>query len=913
VFCSGLLTLILIKEMREMGEMMGNRLAQILTLTILLVSIVVPVTGFALGLGPITMRSALNQPLLAEIDVHSVQPGDLDKLAIRLASEEDFGRVNVERTRFLSEIKFAIAFKKDGSAYVKLTTDQAVTEPYLDFLIEARWPRGRALKEYTVLVDPPVLTAEAPAPVQQAATAPVFRPPPPKATPRPRVSAPTPEREFEPEARRGSSSNRPKTRLRSPDFSRSPTLSAPVRDDEFVSELSEPSSFRQPSGSGSDDALNYGEVQRNDTLWEIALEMQANADSARGVSVYKIMMALLKSNPRAFYQGNINQLKAGAVLRIDDPSVFGDYSVSSAVQEVREQTVAWQDQRSGRLTREVESSDFASAANGDSAGDGSGREGADSRTGAELKLVAPGEEGQGSGSGAEDSSDPKRLGEELLLATETLDANRQESSDLKTRMGDLDEQLTSMQRLIMLKDEELLSLQNRLKDGPDVPAVSKEPILRKRLSAEDEATFGFLSDTMILAIGVFLVIVVVFWLIMRRRRMQDGFEESILNVGMAAGASNFDGGMNQTHSQSAAASDFGVSDMGGVQADAAEVDPISEADVYLAYGRHQQAEDIVRQALNAAPDRAELHVKLMEVHHAANNRSAFEEHAQLFSEKFGGDGANNPYWDQIVALGIELSPGNPLFGGVETPAETFDGGNDATATNVTAEEEDLLDFDFSSDDVMQQADSSLEDSLDLDVSDLDFDLGEDFHEDAIADIDSLDAASDGSIADAGANVGFSEPVAGDTGIFNSIDETDLNLDDEISLDTVDLELGGDEDLASTILSESPDLKLDMEEQSVEEEFNLDFDMESDPLSDPLEETTVPDSSNVVAFDGESLDDDFDDDIFADVDEVGTKLDLAKAYVDMGDSDGARSILDEVMEEGDDTQKEQAQQLLSQMA
>lgn len=870
---------------------MGNRLTQIVALTIFLVSIVVPVTGFALGLGPITMRSALNQPLLAEIDVHSVQPGDLDKLVIRLASEEDFGRVNVERTRFLSEINFAIAFKKDGSAYVKLTTDQPVTEPYLDFLIEARWPRGRALKEYTVLVDPPVLTAEAPAPVQQAVTAPVFRPPPPRSVPTPRVSAPKPE------LRRGSASNRPKTRLRSPDFSRSPTLFAPIPEEEFVSELSEPASFRS-LGGGSDDALNYGEVQRNDTLWEIALEMQANAESARGVSVYKIMMALLKSNPRAFYQGNINQLKAGAILRIDDPSIFEDFSVASAVREVREQTLAWQDQRSGRLTRQVESSEFGGE--GDSVGAGSSRASADSAgSGAELKLVAPGEEGQGSGSGAEDSDDPQRLGEELLLATEALDANRQESADLKTRTGDLEEQLTSMQRLIMLKDEELLSLQNRLRDGPDIPSASKDkPLIRKRLGEEEE---GFFSDSMILGIGVFLVILVVAWLIIRRRKMQDGFEDSILNVGMASqvGASNFGGSMNQTHS--AAATDFGVSDMGGVQTDAAEVDPISEADVYLAYGRHQQAEDIIRQALTASPDRAELHVKLMEVHHAANNQSAFEEHAQLFSEKFGGEGANNPHWEQIVALGSELCPGNPLFGAVEAPVEVSAGGNEATATNVTAEEEDLLDFDFSSDDVMQQADGGLEESLDLDVSDLDFDLGDDFHDDAIADIDGLDVPDAGDAA-------LVEPVAGDTGIFKGVDEADLNLDDEISLDTVDLELGGGDDMASTLISDSPDLKLDMEEQVTEEEFNLDFDVETDPL----EETKVSDSSNVVAFDSESVDDDFDDDIFADVDEVGTKLDLAKAYVDMGDSDGARSILDEVMEEGDAGQKQQAEQLLQQM-
>ena len=153
---------------------MGKRLVPV----VLILGWLIPGAAMALGLGPITMRSALNQPLLAEIDIHSVQPGDLDNLAVRLASEEDFNRVNIERPTYLSHMQFKVVVRPDGSAYVKLTTDHAITEPYLDFLVEARWARGRALKEYTVLVDPPVLAAEAPAPVEQPATAPVFAPPP---------------------------------------------------------------------------------------------------------------------------------------------------------------------------------------------------------------------------------------------------------------------------------------------------------------------------------------------------------------------------------------------------------------------------------------------------------------------------------------------------------------------------------------------------------------------------------------------------------------------------------------------------------------------------------------------------------------------------------------------------------------
>ena len=254
----------------------------------------IPGVAMALGLGPITMRSALNQPLLAEIDIHSVQPGDLDSLAVRLASDEDFQRVNVERPSYLNQIDFKVVVRQDGSAYVRLTTKQAVTEPYLDFLVEARWARGRALKEYTVLVDPPVLAAEAPAPVEQPSTAPVFAPPPQQQAqrqpaPQPRAQQPKP---------------RPQPQ----------TQPAP---------RPAPRQFTAPAPTGS---MDYGMVKRGDTLWEIAETLRER--SGTDATVHQIMMALLRANPKAFVNNNVNQLKAGYVLRIDNPDTVADLSQS---------------------------------------------------------------------------------------------------------------------------------------------------------------------------------------------------------------------------------------------------------------------------------------------------------------------------------------------------------------------------------------------------------------------------------------------------------------------------------------------------------------------------------------------------------------------------------------------------------
>lgn len=895
--------------------MMGKKLAPVVVLVTLL-TMLGPLTGFALGLGPITMRSALNQPLLAEIDVHSLQPGDLDKLAIRLAARDDFKRVNVERSAFLTRIKFAISFRDDGSTYVKLTTSRPVTEPYLDFLIEARWPRGRALKEYTVLVDPPVLTAETPAPVQQATIAPVFAP---KAAPKPqsrrlvRKARPAPVSKPETGSRRF---NQPKTDLTTPVFK---PRGRPVAANVAPATIPAP----QPSRSSDSGSLNYGVVKRNDTLSEIAQAMRTESEEAASVSLQQLMLALLRSNPKAFIRGNVNQLKAGFKLRIDDPSILQELSRSEAVAEVRNQTIAWRNRKAGRLLRQVESSEEVATADRDT-GIGSAATTdkiVEADNEAQLKLVAPGKEGQGTGSGKE-SGEVAKLNSELLLATESLDTNRRETGELKTRLSDLEEQLSSMQRLIMLKDEEMLALQNRLKDGKDAPVVktvkkedrSAAP-KRSRTGRDDE---GFLSDTLLMGAVALLIIGVIGWLVIRRRKMQSGFEESILNVGMAdqVGAATFSGTASQPHSQSGVVSDFAMSDMGGIQSDSAEVDPISEADVYLAYGRHQQAEDIIQQALGTTPDRLDLHVKLLEVYHAAHNRPAFEDHAQQFHAKIAGD-ESNTHWARVAALGAEIAPDHALFGGSVAGIATDN--SPADVGGVTAEEEDLLDFDFDTAGSMDSTDFGADDALDLDVSGLDFDLEDDeLNSETLANIDNVD--SDNSIEFDMGTTNITPPPAASV---EQGSELDLSLDSgEMSLDALQLteENAELDQLAEIAISgNSPELTLDMESNEQASDsgdggFDFDFDV-LDTDSVDVADDGIGDSaaeSNVIAFDGESMGDDLDDDIFSEADEVGTKLDLAKAYVDMGDSDGARSILDEVMEEGDDDQKYQAEQLLQQM-
>lgn len=138
---------------------------------VLLLAMLSPVCAMALGLGNIKLNSALNQPLNAEIELVSASSAELDSLGISLASADAFASYGLDRPSYLLGMRFRVVRDGAGGAVVRVTTDQAVREPFVTFLVEADWARGRLLREYTVLLDPPVFMKEAPAPTPRATPA----------------------------------------------------------------------------------------------------------------------------------------------------------------------------------------------------------------------------------------------------------------------------------------------------------------------------------------------------------------------------------------------------------------------------------------------------------------------------------------------------------------------------------------------------------------------------------------------------------------------------------------------------------------------------------------------------------------------------------------------------------------------
>ncbi|MDT8385895.1 MAG: FimV/HubP family polar landmark protein [Thiogranum sp.] len=797
----------------------------------------------ALGLGNIELRSALNQPLLAEVELVSVTPAELNELKITIASPQAFENAGIDRPLFLTRLNFALNENAAGKPVVQITSRDVVREPFLDFLLELSWSKGKLLREYTVLVDPPVMM--------------------PAAVPAPQVPA-----------------------ARVSEAASSATAISTTPRVQHTAQM--PAAMTAP-----------GEYQtkRNDTLWKVANAVRPDT----AVSMEQTMLGLLRNNPDAFYDNNINNMKAGYILRVPNREDLTSISRAQALQETRRQYQAWRQAQEGIR---VEQSADVSEASGDAA-PAPTTAGAEAPAEVQLQLVAPDLSESGSGDGsAENAGDVDALQRDLMMANEALEAERRQGEEMSGRVTVLEEQVQNMQRLLQLKDDQLAQMQAEVASATGTPVVTDQLIEAdtadvanaEETTAVDppvgdviESTEAVVAGTAMqdgmaemapqqqpvaapeeevqpvqdtaavesgvretgtlpdlvnqilakpvwLGAGGVLVALLAFVGLRRKRTEEDGFEESILQASQGMQDAELDvaattGRHASDSSETSLLSEFAVSDMGSIK-QGGEADPLAEADVYLAYGRFQQAEDLISEALASTPDDEDLNLKLLEVFLAAKNQADFDAHAQTLLGRSAG--AEDSFWEKVSEMGRELSPENPMY---------RDGAAAASAVqDETGFSAEPTDFDAPTE---PESDSTPEARTDAE------DMGLDFNIDL----------SYGALAGAEE----SEP-------------------DSLEFDS----------------AETPaDLHIDMdgvESEAAEKDNTLDFDLEGMDFGVTDEMESDGDG------DGE----------LTDLDEVSTKLDLARAYIDMGDPDGARSILDEVLEEGSDDQVNEAKGIMEQM-
>lgn len=818
----------------------------------------------AFSLGEIDVHSTLNQPFEADIKLRSVRSDERDNLQVRLASEAEFERAGLARPFALTNLQFDVV-EKAGNTVVRVSSESAIKEPFLDFIISATAGEGRMLREYTVLLDPP----------------------------------------RQPQRAAATSSSQDQT-------------------------AAEPQSARETSPD------SY-QVRSNDNLWRVAERVRPN----NNVSVYQMMMALFERNPQAFADNNINNLRADASLDIPDSGSINSLSASAARQAFNRQTEQWQQNRS--TTETAEQSDDSGQPQADLPVDNvteAPTENAETEsepsaetlteideTGevdnavvadARLDLVAPNEELENASDEISSQGDPdlRQMSEQLTFAQETIEAQNQENTDLKSRMDKMEAQIDTMRRLLSLKDADMARLQSLLaenEDGVDdlaaalqaqqdeqtadsadgqpsqqnteTPdndeaanqAVANEQPDTSSPSANNAQATKNASPTLLsllrdyampLTLGLLLILLLALMMLRRRQSLQ---EEDVL-YGEDADISDYiETGDDNGDMIPPEVTELDEAPV--VEETKSTAELIEQADMFVGYADYTQALNTLQQAQLQSPDDQEVIYKRLFVLFKLQRTNDFVE--QLADVEFAGDSEE---WQQIVSWGRELDPSHPLFR-ESSPTQDLPS---ETEADHTRQPETISSSDNVSAEYVEAFDTLPGEEPAAEEPDLEFILDEPPATENQADDSGRDRPAHSS--------------SGDSDLNDNTDTLDPTADIEpVSLDISDIEEPAaepDDDVASGDAGNNG-LSLDT------------FEDEQGHLSSDAPSIAPPTDSN----DGDGdLTLDLSD--YDDIDECETKLDLASAYVDMDDQEAAREILNEVVSEGNDSQQERARTLLN---
>ncbi len=629
----------------------------------------------AAGLGRLSVHSALGQALVADVEVPAVSADEAPSLQVRLASPAAFKQADLEFNQALTQLRFDLQKTDDGRYFVRITSAQEITEPYLDLLLELTWSGGRVQREYTVLLDPPGMR-QAPEIV-----APVTSPVPEAVQPAPAPLAPT-TAPVAPAPMPGATEVAP-----------APAAAAPQP----------PPAVPSPPAPAVANAPASVHVRTGDTLGKIAL-----ANKSQDVSLDQMLVALLHANPTAFIGGNMNRVLAGADLAVPASSAvqaidsteahrvvvaqssdFAAYRsrlarAAAAAPPVQEQQAVAAGQ--GKVTPKVEdksaaqkAGDQLKIARAEEAKNAAARKdeevarqraiqeqkdraaalektNADIRRASELAAKAAAEKAAADKAAADKAAAEKAAADKA--AAEKAAADKLAAAKAAADKAAADKAAADKAAA------DQAAAEKAAKTGPAVTAPA--PAQKPAAPAPAESwTDTLLSLPVLAVLGVALLGVLVVLNFLRRRggaadqvKAEDPMAANSLFG--AAGGQSVDTGATSTFNSSfiPAAS----------QLDSNEVDPVAEADVYVAYGREEQAEEILKEALRLQPDRAAVRVKLLEIYSRRGDTASFNAVAKELHERSGGTGED---WDRAAKLGKSLDPTNPLYAGATSLPDTF--------------------------------------------------------------------------------------------------------------------------------------------------------------------------------------------------------------------------------------------------
>jgi len=660
---------------------------------------------WAVGLGDIRLDSALNEPLRAEIPLLSATADELASLEISLASAETFSRYGIDRPVYLQQIRFDVISSGGDGAIVKLTSPVQMTEPFLTFLVEASWPGGRLLREYTVFLDPPTYVPPA------AQTAP--------AVTAPTVSTPADTGRIERPTETTTPVTQPQPRPVTPPREQRPTA---------------------PAGTSPYDTQSAGMhvVQRRETLWGIASRMRPDDR----LSMNQTMLAIYEANPDAF-GGNINYLKAGAALRIPSADEIFQISRRDAFSEVQRQNTSWEGGAAAFTAPPAE-------------------------TRPSLTLVPPDEEPAGVAyddepEPAETLTREQEI-ENRIAELEGADVPQQQSliEIRDTELANLRQELANIRGEVyeppvaddpfvdaagdevpadsVAGDESLADGEEPVAaDATDAATTADQPadaappavVRTTRVSKPSliERVTGLLTGFWGAIIGaVVLLGGLLFWVVRRQKgdvsdtgpwqpldsddNVDDAMARTEAIPPPARGDDAFmvveeDTGERPIQDDTAEIPvlevDAGIDESGDFasiedtfSSDTAinldQTDPIAEADFHMAYGLYDQAADLINGALETEPKDTGLLAKLCEVYFVWGNRDAFVDAAGRLKASVGD--VSSAEWDKTVIMGQQIAADDAMFedAGLTAATQAIDMSFDAAEDGAGE-----LDMDFGSD------------------------------------------------------------------------------------------------------------------------------------------------------------------------------------------------------------------------
>ena len=848
--------------------------------------------AWALGLGRLDVQSALGENLRAEIDVTSITPEEASNLNVRVAPPESYRAAGVDYNSVLPGTQVVLQRRADGRSYLSVTSDRAVQEPFIDVILEISWSSGRLVREYTLLLDPPVTRTAASPAASEASTSPVITPAPSQAI----ATAPRAV-ERKPSTPRASASTGEST-----GEVRKPSAKAPAT---------------APAEAGADEY----KVRDGDSLSRIAGRTQRP-----GVSLDQMLASLYQANPDAFVNSNINRLKSGVVLAVPSADTAKAVTPAEARQLIQAQSADFGTYRQ-RLAAAVPAAKT----------DGTARQ-------ASGKVQSSVDDRKASAAPAPDKLVLSKGVSAKASAPEDKLSKEREKKDASARVAELSKNVDELKKLssasaaasgktttaaaapapvapppvvvppvappkppvaapapapvpvppppppapppapvvaasapspvasapaaVVAAASAVASAATEPASAPVVaaaasrPAVASAPVVAP--AVEPPGPFASLleDNPLVLAAGAALVALLAGFGIYRftKRAKKDSGETSFLESRLqpdsffgASGGQRIDtrdaGGASSSMS-------YSLSQLDAI----GDVDPVAEADVYLAYGRDLQAEEILKEAMRASPERLAIRTKLLEVYAKRRDTKGFE---LLATQLFGLTGGQGEDWAKAQEIGLQIDPDNTLYqpGGKPASAEG-DGRPTAELLGASTMPQSVLpspsEFGASG-----NASSGF-DSTSGSAVDLDLDLG----------------LSDTAPSLSARPVEQTQPmnVAQD---IPSLDDMSFNLPpapppmaSAPSSGSMDFDLGS--------------ISLDLGEETT--------------VAQPKTSQPAPVSSDFGAIDlGEAIDDD--------ADPIVRKLELAEEFRQIGDTEGARDLLQEVVAKSSGAVKTRAQAML----